>query len=143
MAMTMHADVVSIEESLFSGLVEFVVAPAEMGELGIYPRHAPLIARLKAGVVRLKIPHQTLEKVVYVSGGIIEVQPHGVTVLADLAIREKDMEAGKLWDEKRKTEETMKNRATALAYAKLEVDLAKALGYLQDLQKLRHSKKRI
>lgn len=143
MAMTMHADVVSVEESLFSGPVEFVVAPAEMGEIGIYPRHAPLIARLKAGVVRLKIPHQAQEQVVYVSGGMLEVQPHGVTVLSDLAIREKDMEDGKLWDEKRKAEETMKNRATALAYAQLEVDLAKALGYLQDLQKVRHSKKRL
>ncbi len=137
----MHADVVSIEESIFSGLVEFVVAPAEMGEVGIYPRHAPLITRLKAGVVRLKIPYQAQEKVVYVSGGILEVQPHGVTVLSDLAIREKDMEEGKLWDEKRKAEETLKNRVTALAYAKLEVDLAKALAYLQGIQKLRHGKK--
>lgn len=143
MAMTMHADVVSIEESLFSGPVEFVVAPAETGEIGIYPRHAPLLARLKAGVVRLKIPYQAQEEVVYVSGGMLEVQPHGVTVLSDLAIREKDMEEGKLWDKKRQTEETIRNRVTALAYAKLEVDLAKALGYLQDLQKLRHSKKHL
>lgn len=111
-----------------------------MGEIGIHPRHAPLIARLKAGAVRLKIPHEAQEKVVYVSGGMLEVQPHGVTVLSDMAIREKDMEEGKLWDEKRKTEETMKNRVTAMAYAKLEVDLAKALAYLQDLQQLRRGK---
>lgn len=141
MAMTMHADVVSIEESIFSGRVEFVVAPAEMGEVGIYPRHAPLITRLKPGVVRLKIPHQAQEKVVYISGGMLEVQPHGVTVLSDLAIREKDMEEGKLWEEKRKAEETLKNRVTAMEYAKLEIELAKALAHLQGVQKLRHSKK--
>lgn len=141
MAMTMHVDIVSIEELLFSGLAEFVAAPAEMGEVGIYPRHAPLITRLKPGVVRLKIPSQAQEKVVYVSGGIFEVQPHRVTVLSDLAIREKDMEEGKLWDEKRKAEETMKYRVTAMEYAKLEIELAKALAHLQGVQKLRHSKK--
>ena len=133
MAMTIHVDVVSIEELIFSGLAEFVVAPAEMGEVGIYPRHAPMIARLKPGVVRLKIPQQVQEEVVYVSGGM--------TILSDMAIREKTMEEGKLWDEKRKVEETMKNRVTAMEYAKLEVDLAKALAHLQGVQKLRHSKK--
>jgi len=141
MAMTIHVDVVSIEELIFSGLAEFVVAPAEMGEVGIYPRHAPMIARLKPGVVRLKIPHQAQEEVVYVSGGMLEVQPQGVTILSDMAIREKTMEEGKLWDEKRKVEETMKNRVTAMEYAKLEVELAKALAHLQGVQKLRHSRK--
>ena len=140
MAMTMHADVVSIEESIFSGVVEFVVAPAEMGEVGIYPGHAPLLTRLKAGVMRLKIPHEAQEKVVYVSGGILEIQPHGVTVLSDLAIREKDMEEGKLEDERRKAEETLRNRITALAYAKLEVDMAKALAHLQGIETLRRGK---
>lgn len=141
MAMTMHADVVSIEESIFSGRVERVVAPAEMCEVGIYPGHAPLLTRLKTGVVRLKIPHEAQEKVVYVSGGMLEVQPHGVTILSDLAIREKDMEEGKLWDEKRKTEETMKNRVTAAEYTKMEVELTKALMSLHGIQKLRHGKK--
>ena len=140
MAMTMHVDVVSIEESIFSGLAEFVVAPAEMGEVGIYPRHAPMIALLKPGLVRLKIPHQTQEEVIYVSGGLLEVQPQGVTILSDMAIREKTMEEGTLWDEKRKTEDTMKNRVTAMEYAKLEIELAKALAHLQGIQKLRRGK---
>lgn len=141
MAMTMHADVVSIEASIFSGPVEFVVAPAEMGEVGIYPGHAPLLTRLKSGVVRLKIPHQAQENIVYVSGGMLEVQPGSVTILSDIAIREKDMEEGTLEEERRKAEETMKNRVTAMEYAKLEVDLAKALAHLQGVQKLRHSRK--
>ncbi|MFZ3040829.1 MAG: F0F1 ATP synthase subunit epsilon [Thiobacillus sp.] len=140
MAMTMHVDVVSVEELLFSGLAEFVAAPAEMGEVGIYPRHAPMIALLKPGLVRLKIPHQTQEEVIYVSGGLLEVQPQGVTILSDMAAREKTMEEGTLWDEKRKTEDTMKNRVTAMEYAKLEVELAKALAHLQGIQKLRRGK---
>lgn len=140
MAMTMHVDVVSVEELLFSGLAEFVAAPAEMGEVGIYPRHAPMIALLKPGLVRLKIPHQTQEEVIYVSGGLLEVQPQGVTILSDMAVREKTMEEGTLWDEKRKTEDTMKNRVTAMEYAKLEVELAKALAHLQGIQKLRRGK---
>ena len=140
MAMTMHVDVVSVEELLFSGLAEFVAAPAEMGEVGIYPRHAPMIALLKPGLVRLKIPHQTQEEVIYVSGGLLEVQPQGVTILSDMAAREKTMEEGTLWDEKRKTEDTMKNRVTAMEYAKLEIELAKALAHLQGIQKLRRGK---
>ncbi|MBU1266046.1 MAG: F0F1 ATP synthase subunit epsilon [Gammaproteobacteria bacterium] len=140
MAMTMHVDVVSVEELLFSGLAEFVAAPAEMGEVGIYPRHAPMIALLKPGLVRLKIPHQTQEEVIYVSGGLLEVQPQGVTILSDMAVREKTMEEGTLWDEKRKTEDTMKNRVTAMEYAKLEIELAKALAHLQGIQKLRRGK---
>ena len=140
MAMTMHVDVVNVEELLFSGLAEFVAAPAEMGEVGIYPRHAPMIALLKPGLVRLKIPHQTQEEVIYVSGGLLEVQPQGVTILSDMAVREKTMEEGTLWDEKRKTEDTMKNRVTAMEYAKLEIELAKALAHLQGIQKLRRGK---
>ncbi|MDP2264963.1 MAG: F0F1 ATP synthase subunit epsilon [Thiobacillus sp.] len=141
MAMTMHVDVVSIEASIFSGRVERVVAPAEMGEVGIYPGHAPLLTRLKPGVVRLKIPYQAQENIVYVSGGMLEVQPGGVTILADIAIREKDVEEGTLEDERRKAEETMRNRVTAAEYARLEVELTKALMSLQGIQKLRHGKK--
>ncbi len=141
MAMTMHVDVVSIEASIFSGRVERVVAPAEMGEVGIYPGHAPLLTRLKPGVVRLKIPHRAQENIVYVSGGMLEVQPGGVTILSDIAIREKDMEEGALENERRKAEEAMKNRVTAAEYAKMEVELTKALMSLQGIQKLRHGKK--
>ena len=141
MAMTMHVDVVSIEASLFSGRVERVVAPAEMGEVGIYPGHAPLLTRLKPGVVRLQLPHQAQENIVYVSGGILEVQPGGVAILSDIAIREKDMEEGTLEDERRKAEETMRNRVTAAEYARLEIELTKALMSLQGIQKLRRGKK--
>lgn len=141
MAMTMHVDVVSIEASIFSGRVERVVAPAEMGEVGIYPGHAPLLARLKPGVVRLKIPHQAQENIVYVSGGMLEVQPGGVTILSDIAIRGKDLEEGALEDKRRKAEETMRNRVTAAEYARLEVELTKAMMSLQGIQKLRHGKK--
>lgn len=140
MAMTMHVDVVSAEELLFSDLAEFVAAPAEMGEVGIYPRHAPMLALLRAGVVRLKIPYRIQEEVIYISGGILEVQPQGVTILSDMAVREKAVQEGQLWDKKRKAEETMKNRVTAMEYAKLELELAKAFSHLQGIQKLRHGK---
>ncbi len=87
MAMTVHVDVVSAEESIFSGLAELVVVPGEMGELGIYPRHAPLLTRIKPGSVRLKLPNQSEDTLIYVSGGMLEVQPDLVTILADTAIR--------------------------------------------------------
>lgn len=99
-----------------------------------------MIALLKPGLVRLKIPHQTQEEVIYVSGGLLEVQPQGVTILSDMAVREKTMEEGTLWDEKRKTEDTMKNRVTAMEYAKLEIELAKTLTHLQGIQKLHRGK---
>ena len=89
MANTIHVDVVSAEESIFSGEAEFVVLPGVMGELGIYPRHAPLITQIKPGAVRIKIPGQEEEQIVFVQGGFLEVQPHVVTVLADTAIRAK------------------------------------------------------
>lgn len=141
MAMTMHVDVVSIEASIFSGLAECVVAPAEMGEVGIYPGHAPMLTRLKAGVVRLKLPHQPQEHVVYVSGGMLEVLPGGVSILSDLAIRGKDVEEGKLEEEKRKVEEAARNRLTALEYARLEIELARALRLTPGLEKIRHGGK--
>lgn len=137
MAMTMRVDVVSVEGSLFSGPVESVVAPAEMGAVGIYPGHAPLLTRLKPGAVRLRIPYQAEEEIVYVSGGMLEVQPYRVTLLADVAMREKALAEVDLYAEKQRAEEVMKNRVSADAYARLEVELAKALSYVQGVQKLR------
>lgn len=137
MAMTMRVDVVSVEGSLFSGLVESVVAPAEMGAVGIYPGHAPLLTRLKPGAVRLRIPYQAEEEIVYVSGGMLEVQPYRVTLLADVAMREKAVAEADLDAEKQRAEEVLKNRVSAAAYARLEVELAKALTYVQGIQKLR------
>jgi F-type H+-transporting ATPase subunit epsilon len=141
MAMTLHVDIVSIEASLFSGLAEFVVAPALMGEVGIYPMHAPLITPLKAGVIRLKIPFQTEEVVIYVSSGMLEVQSQGVTILSDIAIRETDITAGKLEAETRKAEETMRHIVTAMEYAKMEVELAKSLAQMQGIQRWRQGKR--
>lgn len=141
MAMTVQVDIVSIERSIFSGLAEFVVAPAEMGEVGIYPGHAPMIARLKSGIVRLRIPGRHDEETVYISSGMLEVQPRRITILSDLALLEADMD--RLPDETRKFDATMKNRVTDVEYARIQAELAKAVRNLQGLQQLRHKKRRI
>lgn len=141
MAMTMHVDVVSVEESLFSGLAEFVIAPAEMGEVGIYPMHAPMITRLKAGVIRLKIPFQPQETVIYVSSGILEVQSQGVTILSDIAIREEDMQEDKLAAKTRKAEAAIQHLVTEREYLRLEAELAQSLAQLRGIQRWRHGKK--
>ena len=95
MAHTIHVDVVSAEELIFSGEAEFVALPGEAGELGIYPRHTPLITRIRPGAVRIKVPGQAEEEFVFVAGGILEVQPNAVTVLADTAIRGNDLDEAK------------------------------------------------
>jgi F-type H+-transporting ATPase subunit epsilon len=138
MAMTIHVDVVSAEESIFSGLAEFVVAPAAMGEVGIYPRHAPLLSLIKPGAVRLKLPDQAEEMVIFVSGGILEVQPGVITVLADTAIRGHDLDEAKALEAKRLAEEAMKDRSSQIDYARAQAELAEAVAQLQTLQKLRH-----
>ena len=104
MAMTIHVDVVSAEEQIFSGVAEFVVVPGEMGELGIYPRHTPLMTRIKPGSLRIKQPDQAEEILVYVSGGMLEVQPSVVTVLADTAIRGADLDEARALEAKQDSE---------------------------------------
>ena len=141
MAMTVQVDIVSIEKSLFSGLAEFIVAPAELGEVGIYPGHAPLIARLRSGLIRLRLPDKENEETIYISSGMLEVQPRRVTVLSDLALLEEDM--ARLPEEKKKFDETMKNRVTSMEFAKIEADLAKAFMDLQGMQQLKHRKRGI
>jgi len=116
MTMTVHVDIVSAEKEIFSGLAEMVFAPAEMGEVGITPRHAPLISKLRPGEVRLKTsdnenPH------FYVSGGIIEVQPHMVIILADTAIRAKDIDEAAALEAKTKAEEALSDKSGKLDYA--------------------------
>src|SRR5437868_9838867 len=101
MANTIHVDVVSAEESIYSGDAEFVVLPGVMGELGIYPRHTPLITQIKPGVVRIKIPGEAEEQIVYVQGGYLEVQPDVVTVLSDKAIRDRDLDVDKALEARR------------------------------------------
>jgi F-type H+-transporting ATPase subunit epsilon len=137
MAMTIHVDVVSAEQAIYSGIAEFVAVPAEMGELGIYPRHTPLITRLKPGSVRMKIPNQVEEELVYVSGGILEVQPNVVTILSDTAIRGHDLDETKALEAKQRAEEALTNRAAAMDYAKAQSELAEAVAQLQAIQKIR------
>ena len=137
MAMTVHVDVVSAEESIFSGLAEFVVLPGEAGELGILPGHMPLMTRIKPGAVRLKLPQQEQEELIFVAGGVLEVQPGLVTVLADTAIRGKDLDEAKALDAKKKAEEAMADRSAEMDYARAQAELAEAVAQLAAIQKLR------
>ena len=137
MAMTVHVDVVSAEESIFSGLAEFVVLPGEAGELGIFPGHMPLMTRIKPGAVRLKLPDQDREELIFVAGGLLEVQPGLVTVLADTAIRGKDLDEAKAGEAKKKAEEAMVNRSSEMDYARAQAELAEAVAQLAAIQKLR------
>ena len=123
---TIHVDVVSAEESIFSGEATLVSVPGEVGELGILPKHAPLITRIKPGAVRIQRADNKEEEFVFVAGGIVEVQPGCVTVLADTAIRGKDLDQAKALEAKRLAEE-------AVSTAKGDIDLARAQGELQEL----------
>ena len=137
MANTIHVDVVSAEEQIFSGEAEFVVLPGEAGELGIYPRHTPLITRIKPGTVRIKVAGQAAEELVFVAGGILEVQPGVVTVLADTAIRGHDLDEAKALEAKRLAEEAMQNKTSKLEIAKAQSELAEALAQIQAIEKMR------
>jgi F-type H+-transporting ATPase subunit epsilon len=137
MAMTLHVDIVSAEASLFSGMAEFVAIPGEMGELGIYPRHTPLLTRLKPGAVRVKKTDSGEEELIYVSSGIVEVQPFVVTILSDTAIRGQDLDEAKALEAKRAAEEAMKDRSAAMDYAKAQAELAQAVAQIAVIQKLR------
>lgn len=137
MSMTVHVDVVSAEESIFSGLAEFVVLPGEAGELGILPGHMPLMTTIKPGAVRLKLPQQDLEELIFVAGGVLEVQPGVVTVLADTAIRGRDLDEAKALDAKKKAEEAMADHSAELDYARAQAELAEAVAQLAAIQKLR------
>ncbi|KPK49121.1 MAG: ATP synthase F0F1 subunit epsilon [Acidithiobacillales bacterium SM23_46] len=142
MALTVHVDIVSAEATLYSGLAEFVAVPGIAGELGIYPRHAPLLTQLRPGSVRLKVPNQTEEELIYVSGGILEVQPDIVTVLSDTAIRGKDLDESAALEAKRRAEEEMKNRTGVMEIAKAEAELAEAVAQLRAIQRLRQQRGR-
>lgn len=137
MANTIHVDVVSAEEQIFSGEAEFVVLPGEAGELGIYPRHTPLISRIKPGTVRIKVAGQAAEELVFVAGGILEVQPGVVTVLADSAIRGQDLDEAKAREAKRLAEEAMQNKTSKLEIAKAQSELAEAMAQIQAIEKFR------
>lgn len=126
MGTVFHLDIVSAEESIYSGPVEFLVAPAQMGEVGIYPRHTPLLTRINSGMVRIKAQLKD-EELVYVSGGVLEVQPDVVTILADTAVRSHDLDEAKAIEAKRAAEEAMKNRESELDYAKAQTEDRKSV----------------
>ncbi|HQT32504.1 MAG: F0F1 ATP synthase subunit epsilon [Thiobacillus sp.] len=137
MAMTLRVDIVSAEKLLYSGTAEVVIAPGMRGELGIYPLHTPLLTTLKAGSVRIKVPNQAEEELVYVSGGILEVQPHVVTILSDTAIRGADLDEAKALEAKRAAEDAMKDKAATIDYAQAQAELAQAVAQLAAIKKLR------
>lgn len=133
---TMRVDIVSAEEEIFSGEAEMVVAPAEMGEVGIMPRHTPLITRLRPGEVRLQTSGQE-DQFYFVSGGILEVQPHVVTVLADTALRAKDLDEAQAHEAKQRAEEMLADKQADIDFAKVQAELAEAVAQLRMLERLR------
>jgi F-type H+-transporting ATPase subunit epsilon len=141
MAMTIHVDIVSAEAAIHSGQATMVYAPGEMGELGIAPRHTALITRLKPGDVRVENESGEIEHF-YVSGGMLEVQPHVVTVLADTAIRAHDLDEAAAVEAKRRAEDALAGRAAEFEYAKAQAELAEAVAQLRAIEKLRKMKGR-
>jgi F-type H+-transporting ATPase subunit epsilon len=140
MAMTIHVDVVSAETLLFSGAATSIVIPGERGELEVYPRHAPLVTKLKPGSVRVKRPDGQEEELIFVNGGLVEVQPDVVTIMSDTGIRGKDLDEAKAQEAKRAAEEAMKNKTGAMEIAQAQAELAEAVAQLAAIQKLRKIK---
>ena len=139
MANTLQVDVVSAEALIFSGEAEFVVLPGESGELGLYPRHAPLLTRIKPGAVRIKRPDGE-EELVFVAGGILEVQPKGVTVLADTAIRGRDLDEAKATEAQQRAKEAMANAKSDLDFAKAQSEFAVMAAQIAAIRRLRPKK---
>jgi F-type H+-transporting ATPase subunit epsilon len=136
MVMTVHVDIVSAEKEIFSGMAEMLFAPAELGEVGISPRHAPFITRLKPGEVRVKV-NENESYPFYVSGGMLEVQPHLVTVLADTAIRAKDIDEAAAIEAKARAEEALSDKSSKIDYATAQTQLAEAIMQLRTLDRFR------
>ncbi len=137
MATTIQVDVVSAEESIFAGEAEFVALPGEAGELGIYPRHTPLITRIRPGVVRIKVPGKDEQEQIFVAGGILEVQPHVVTVLADTAIRGKDLDEAKAREALQRAEDARRNANSDMEIAKAEAELSSMAAQIAAIRKIR------
>lgn len=140
MAMTVHVDIVSAEAEIFSGLAEMAIAPAAQGEVGILPNHAPYITSLNEGAVRLKI-NDKREEFFYITGGILEVQPHKVTVLSDTALRAHDLDEAAATEAKQRAEKTLSDKRAEFEYAKALAELAEAMLQLRAIEKLRKIKK--
>jgi F-type H+-transporting ATPase subunit epsilon len=140
MAKTLHVDIVSAEQAIFSGEAARVIAPGEGGELGILPEHTPLLTRIKPGTVRILAAEGGEEEVIYVSGGMMEVQPDIVTILADTSVRAHDLDEAKAMEAKRLAEEALANRSGSMEYAKALAELAEASAQLAAIRKLRSRK---
>ncbi len=139
MSMTMHVNIVSAENEIYSGTVTQVFAPAEMGEVGVMPRHAPMLSTLKPGVVRV-ISQEGEEQTFYVSGGILEIQPHVVTILSDTALRATDIDESAAMEAKARAESAMKDKASDMDYAKAKTELIEAVAQIEALRKVRKRK---
>ena len=140
MAHTIQVDVVSAESSIFEGEAEFVALPGEAGELGIFPQHTPLITRIKPGAVRIKMPNRAEEEFVFVAGGILEVQPNRVTVLADTAIRRHDLDEAKAKAAKKAAEEAMTNAKSDIDFARAQSEFAVMAAQIAALRRFRQKR---
>ncbi len=134
---TIQVEVVSAEESIFSGAAEFVVLPGEVGELGVYPNHTPLITRIKAGAVRIRVPGENRDELIFVAGGILEVQPNMVTVLADTAIRGNDLDEARANEARRAAEEALTNAKSKMDLARAHSELAAVTAQIQTIRRYR------
>ncbi|MEI6414548.1 MAG: F0F1 ATP synthase subunit epsilon [Pseudomonadota bacterium] len=137
MAMTFHVDIVSAEGSLHSGLAEMIFLPAEMGEIGVLPRHAPLLTKLRPGEVRVQVPGREERDHYYVSGGLVEIQPGTVTILADTAIRAHDLDEAAALEAKQRAEDALAGKLAVFEYAKAQAELASAIAQLRAIESLR------
>ncbi len=137
MPMTMHLDIVSAEHEIFSGVAEIVIAPAIMGEVGIYPRHTQMLTPLKPGEVRIT-KQGGEEESIYVSGGILEVQPHVVTILSDTAVRAADLDEAAALEAKEKAEQAIKDQTGEISIAEAQAQLAEAMAQLQAISRMRN-----
>lgn len=140
MANTFHVDVVSAEEQIFSGKAEFVALPGESGEIGVLPMHTPLLSRIKPGAVRIKVPGQDQEELVFVAGGLLEIQPDHVTVLADTAIRGADLDEAKAKEAREKAQQALADNKSDVAYASAQAELALATAQLALISRLRNKR---
>ena len=140
MAKTFHVDIVSAEQQIFSGEATMVIAPGEGGELGILPEHVPLLTRIKPGTVRVQLAGGGEEEVIYVSGGMMEVQPDRVTVLADTSVRAHDLDEAKAMEAERLAKEALANRSGAMEVAKAQAELAEAAAQIAAIRKLRKTR---
>ena len=139
MAMTMQVNIVSAEKEIYSGIVTQLFAPAEMGEVGVMPRHAPMLSTLKPGVVRV-VSQAGEEQSFFVSGGILEIQPHVVTILSDTALRAADIDESAALEAKARAEAAIKDKASDMDYAKAKTELIEAVAQIEALRKVRKKK---